>query len=142
MDDDQYGDWLASGGWEDKAEHSTGDMENPKNHTDDHHVQSHSEDSFPEDRYDELYGDLIDPYGDYEAPEQEDDQYPDDNTSTPDPDNTKNWYLDKDGDGYDGGTESSDTSPGAGWIEGTSKGPDCDDTKIVLTTTALLVQKN
>lgn len=44
------------------------------------------------------------------------------------PEEEKDWYLDKDNDGYDGGTEKSEESPeGTGWKEGKSNGPDCDD---------------
>ncbi|WP_035141908.1 hypothetical protein, partial [Flavobacterium daejeonense] len=37
------------------------------------------------------------------------------------------WYLDNDGDGYEGGTQKSTTSPGVGWEQGASMGVDCDD---------------
>ncbi|SDW82900.1 hypothetical protein SAMN05444411_102261 [Lutibacter oricola] len=42
----------------------------------------------------------------------------------------KNWFKDKDGDGYNEiGTEPMEqpNSPGDGWVEGVSKGEDCDD---------------
>lgn len=39
----------------------------------------------------------------------------------------KDWKLDKDDDGY-GQSQKADKSPGEGWVLGTVKGPDCNDT--------------
>lgn len=41
--------------------------------------------------------------------------------------NDPTWYLDKDGDGYDDDTKTAATSPGSDWVQGMSKGKDCDD---------------
>ena len=46
----------------------------------------------------------------------------------------KQWYLDKDNDGYHGDTQEAADSPGAGWKEGASKGEDCDDNDDTKTT--------
>ena len=48
-----------------------------------------------------------------------------------------NWFVDKDKDGYHAkGTlqKKQATSPGTGWVQGVSKGEDCNDTKPYLTT--------
>lgn len=37
------------------------------------------------------------------------------------------WYIDKDGDGYDDGTATGPTAPDNGYIQGISKGKDCND---------------
>ena len=39
----------------------------------------------------------------------------------------KSWYLDVDNDEYAAETKEHYESPGAGWVEGTPKGMDCDD---------------
>ena len=46
----------------------------------------------------------------------------------------KSWYLDTDNDKYVAETKEHYESPGAGWVEGTPKGMDCDDTKKCVTT--------
>jgi len=40
---------------------------------------------------------------------------------------TITWFLDMDGDGYFAAGQMATTSPGAGWVANTTKGPDCND---------------
>ncbi|POY39794.1 hypothetical protein C3L50_08160 [Flavobacterium alvei] len=121
-----------------------GDIQNYDESTGNYEIYDHSNGWFP---VDDGWGDFMQDYNDWVAQmEQEEqealDEYydsinddevpPEDNngaveTPTPEPPVKGKWYLDNDGDGYDSGTDIAETSPGIGWKEGTSKGPDCND---------------
>lgn len=162
MNDDQYNDWLDSGGWEDKQHHSQDDMKDTHNQTDDHHVDNiryndgndgdDSNDSNDNDT--DIYDGLLDPYnyGNDDDPyyPYDDDQYPPGDTpnndnngtpqepTTPDPSTCKcapekTWFFDNDRDGYHGDVQDATSSPGVNWSLVT-KGEDCDDDESAKTT--------
>ena len=143
MDDEQYNDWLGSGGWEDQEQHSQDDMKDTRNQTDNHYVDNIRYNDGNDNNTD-IYDGLLDPYNYYNDNDDpfypyNEDQYPpgdnnnnNDSTTSGSPAAIRIWYLDWDGDRYHSKIVSG-TYPGEGWILDT-KGLDCDDNDPAITT--------